>query len=137
MSVREESVRPDHSRVLGVAAWTAVALYAWIAGSFPSFTWAATAAVLLPGVAIFLAGTVGHAATTEGPPPRRVSGRAVLVWSVPVGAFCVLEVVNDMLGSTYAHPTLSVLMDPVLTQHPLRSLAIFGWLVGGWRLVQR
>ena len=36
---------------------------------------------------------------------------------------------------SYAHPTISVLSDPVLATHPGRSIALFVWLALGWFLV--
>jgi hypothetical protein len=45
--------------------------------------------------------------------------------------------VNDELGSTHAHPTLSVLADPVLAQHAGRSVAMGLWLAAGLALVRR
>jgi hypothetical protein len=45
--------------------------------------------------------------------------------------------VNDLLGSTWAHPTLSVLADPLLAGHPGRSAAMLAWLAAGLALVRR
>jgi hypothetical protein len=59
------------------------------------------------------------------------------VWSVPLLGFSALEIVNDTLGSTWEHPTLSVLADPVLAGHPGRSAALLAWLAAGVALVRR
>jgi hypothetical protein len=134
VSIRDESLRPARTRAGELAAWSGVAGYSWVAGRYPSFTWQATVAVLLPGIAVFVAGVL---APSRLPEPRRVGRRAGVIWSIPVGAFCLLEIVDDMLGSTYEHPTLSSLMDPVLQVHAFRSIAIFCWLAAGWQLVKR
>jgi hypothetical protein len=39
--------------------------------------------------------------------------------------------------TSYAHPTLSALTDPVLASHPGRSLALAVWLLIGGYLVRR
>jgi len=129
------SVRPIRSRLRGLTGWAGVAVYAWVGAGFPSLTWQATVAVLLPGAAVLLRGTVGP--PPERPPAPHVGRRAVLVWSVPFGAFCLLEIVNDLLGSTWEHPTLSVLLDPALARHDVRAAALFSWLAAGWWLVRR
>ncbi len=49
----------------------------------------------------------------------------------------VVELTNFLLGSTYAHPTLSVLADPALDHYSIRSLAYFAWLGAFWGLVRR
>jgi hypothetical protein len=118
------------------AAGCAAIAYAWIAGAYPSFSWQSSAAVLAPGLLL-----LGYAAVT-GPrrpprPARRLDRRAVAVWSVPLLSFSALEIVNDLLGSTWAHPTLSVLADPLLAGHPGRSAAMLAWLAAGLALVRR
>jgi len=37
---------------------------------------------------------------------------------------------------SYAHPTISVLTDPVLASHVGRSILLFVWLAVGWFLVR-
>jgi hypothetical protein len=127
---------PPHLRRQRAAAACAAIAYAWIAGAYPSFSWQSSAAVLAPGLLL-----LGYAAVT-GPrrplrPARRLDRRAVAVWSVPLLSFCALEIVNDLLGSTWAHPTLSVLADPLLAGHPGRSAAMLAWLAAGLALVRR
>jgi len=125
---------PRRSWRLAVAG--AAVGYAWLAGAYPSFSWQSSAAVLAPGLLL-----LGYAGAT-GPrrplrPARRLGRRAGLVWSVPLLGFSALEIVNDTLGSTWEHPTLSVLADPVLAGHPGRSAALLAWLAAGVALVRR
>jgi hypothetical protein len=37
---------------------------------------------------------------------------------------------------SYAHPTISVLTDPLLASHVGRSILLFVWLAAGWFLVR-
>ena len=125
-----------HVRRRQAAAACAAITYAWIAGAYPSFSWQSSAAVLAPGLLL-----LGYAAVA-GPrrplrPARRLDRRAVAVWSVPLLSFSALEIVNDLLGSTWEHPTLSVLADPLLAGHPGRSAAMLAWLAAGLALVRR
>ena len=71
------------------------------------------------------------------PAPPRPSWAGIGAWAVPILGFSALEIVNDRLGSTYQHPTLSVLMDPVLDSPVNRTAAVAVWLLGGWELVRR
>jgi hypothetical protein len=41
------------------------------------------------------------------------------------------------VGNNDAHPTFSMLSDPVLSFGPTRALCAFGWLAGGWYLLGR
>lgn len=106
-----------------------------IGGFFPSFSPAANVYVLLVGGALFWLGMSGRAL---GPPrPATPLGRGVLWWLVPLAVLVVAELVNFALGSTPAHPTLSLLADPLLDHYLPRALGYYGWLVAYWGLVQR
>ncbi|HYT10464.1 MAG TPA: hypothetical protein VEL73_07360 [Mycobacteriales bacterium] len=121
----------------GAVAGCLVALaYAWVAGGYPSFSWPAALAVLVPGIGVLAYGVV-TAARRPQPPVRPLTRRGVVAWSVPVLAFSALEIVNDKLGSTWEHPTLSVLLDPVLADHLGRSLGLLAWLAAGLALARR
>ncbi|HEY9473447.1 MAG TPA: hypothetical protein VIS06_06275 [Mycobacteriales bacterium] len=131
----EGTVSSPRARRGVVWAWVVVVLYCWLAGGFGSFSWQSTAAVLVPGLTIFALGVARPPDRRPRPVPIGVTG--AVAWSVPLLSFCVLEIVDDLLGSTPAHPTLSVLMDPVLDVHVWRSMAYFAWIVVGWALVKR
>ncbi|HEY9392227.1 MAG TPA: hypothetical protein VIR27_20945 [Mycobacteriales bacterium] len=135
MTTGEGTVSSPRARRGVVSAWVAVILYCWLAGGFGSFTWQSTVAVLVPGLTVFALGVARPPDRRPRPVPVGATGAAA--WSVPLLTFCVLEIVDDLLGSTYAHPTLSVLMDPVLDGHVWRSMAYFVWIVTGWALVKR
>jgi len=119
-----------------VAVWSAAAVFAWVAGGLESFTAAAEVAVLLPVLVLF--GIAVFAPPPRKPAPRQVPLRGWLAWLVPILGFCGLEVVNGFIfGSVPAHPTWSILMDPVLEWHPARAGAVLIWIVAGWELVRR
>ena len=59
-----------------------------------------------------------------------------------VVALGLFELTNLLLQpslttDSYAHPTLSVMTDPVLASHPGRSAVLFLWLALGWFLFRR
>ena len=112
----------------------AFALLALIGGFFPSFSVAANLYVLVLGGAIMWLGLSGR--MPKRPSPARLS-RAAAWWLVPASLLVAVEFSNFMLGSTYAHPTLSLLADPALQHYSARSFAYFTWLGGYWALVRR
>lgn len=131
----EESISRVRPRPIELVLWGLAAPYAWVVAAYPSFSWQANAAVLVPGVGLFAYGIVARPARL--PAPRRISRKAAVVWSVPVLAFCTLEVVNDVLGSAYTSPTMSELLDGLFDDRLPRAAGIFLWLAAGWQLVRR
>jgi hypothetical protein len=73
--------------------------------------------------------------------PRREApsglARHGLWWLVPVLFFAMVEIVNFALGSTFDHPTLSLLADPALDDELVRSAVYFAWLSAFWGLIKR
>jgi hypothetical protein len=112
----------------------AVVALSLVGGAFPSFSVAANVYVLLLGGALAWLGLSGR--VPKRPRPKRVS-RAAAWWLVPTLAAALLELVDYLLGSTPAHPTLSGLMDPVLAGYLPRSAAYCAWLCAFWGLVRR
>lgn len=109
-------------------------LLALVGGLFPSFSMSANVYVLVVGGVLMWLGLSGRVA--KRPSPWRL-GRGAAWWLLPAGLFVAIELSNDLLGSTYAHPTLSVLLDDPLTVYSVRSLAYFAWLGAFWGLVRR
>ncbi len=113
----------------------AAVVYAWVGGSFDSFTTASVLAVGFPGVLGVLT------ASSRWPDERAVGPRrpprAALVWAAWFVATALWEAYAFLKGSTPAHPTLSVLLDGPLANHAVRTVFFFGWLNLGWRLLQR
>jgi hypothetical protein len=111
-----------------------LALFAVVAARFPSFSTGATVMVMISGGLLFWLGL--STAVPRQPSPRRLDSVA-LWWLVPTGALLVVEAINFGLGSTYDHPTLSKLTDPVLQRYPAKVAFYFGWLASFWGLVRR
>jgi hypothetical protein len=107
---------------------------ALVGGLFPSFSVTANLYVLVLGGVLMWLGLSGRVA--KRPSPWRLT-RAAAWWLVPATLFVLVELGNDLLGSTYAHPTLSVLLDDPLAHYSVRSLAYFAWLGAFWGLVRR
>lgn len=110
----------------------AVAVVAWVVAGFGSFSVGSTVFVFAVGGAIVVAALAG------GPVMRqRLDPVGVAIWAVPVLAFTALELVNYARGSTFAHPTVSILLDGPLEQRLVRTAAILLWLAAGWWLARR
>jgi hypothetical protein len=154
-------VAPAH-RVRRLVPVLVLALLALIGGLFTSFSPLANLYVLLVGGALACLGLSGRlirrpasvplAVPEVGPDPvpaptaarapravgsRAVGSRAAAWWLVPVLLLGVVELVDFSLGSTYPHPTLSVLLDPVLDRYLARAAVYFGWLAAFWGLARR
>jgi hypothetical protein len=124
------------SRTLSPALrWAAALLFAVLVSDARSLTLPASLLVLAGGLGVWWAGKYA-------PPPlllpgATVSAAGVIVWAVVFGAFAVWELAAFAIGNNDAHPTFSMLSDPVLSFGPTRALCAFGWLAGGWYLLGR
>ena len=117
----------------------ALLLYAFLAGFLARFTWPMSVAVLVPGAAAVAVGWHRAERETAEPPITR---RGALQWSSVFVAIALWELTNLLLqpslrSDSHAHPTMSVLMDPVLATHAGRSVTLAAWLVVGWFLLER
>ncbi|MQA84820.1 MAG: hypothetical protein GEV03_09400 [Streptosporangiales bacterium] len=121
--------RPTRAILAGFGA----AGFAGVAGGFASFTWQATVCVMLGGAVIVLLGMLRPQRRRLAPTPRR----GALAWAILAVGFLGWEGSALVTGSGPSHPSLSLLLDPVLEPHAVRSVAFLGWLLGGWMLVRR
>jgi len=110
------------------------ALISLVGAAFPSFSVGATMLVLAAGGVLFRLGFSDQLPRRES--PRRLSRHAAW-WLLPALALGVIEFVSLAMGSTYDHPSLSQLADPLLEGYPVRAVAYFGWLSAYWGLVRR
>lgn len=127
---------PLRRQVLLVAAAGAVA---WIGSGFQSHSTSATVAVAITAVAVLVLATRQPPRTAEQTPRLR---RALVWWSVLVVAALLWEAYAfvqqpDWTAASYAHPTLSTLLDPILEQRPFRFIGWLIWLRAGWVLMTR
>lgn len=117
-------------------SWGAVGLgYSLIAGSFRRLTLPAEIGTLLPGAALVwyaLRPTTPHL-----PAPAPIPRRNTVAWATVAVAFAVWELYAVARGSTHAHPTLSILMGPLIGPPPARAAGYAMWLMAGVWVVRR
>ena len=125
----EASRRPPRAALIVVG----MAGFAWVAGGFASFTWQALASVLVGGAVVAVLGTRGS------PRRRRVGGRprGMSAWVIWAAALLAWWGSAFLTGSRPSHPTLSLLLDPLLQVHPVKSIAFLAWMLAGWALLRR
>jgi hypothetical protein len=106
--------------------------YAGLAGLCRPLTLPAAVAVAVP--AIVLVVLDAH----RRPPPRVALGRRhAAPWTVLTVLFATWEASAALWGNDGAHPTLSLLLDPVLATYPGRVAGWLTWLAVGRWLVTR
>jgi len=118
----------------------AAVAYAAIVGAFGRYSWPATVAVVAPG-AIALVITWG-ASRDPRPGVAPLDPVGAVAW---IGAFvglalwelAALLLQPSLTTDSYAHPTISVLTDPLLVTHPGRSITLLLWLGLGWFIMER
>ena len=114
-------------------------LYAVLIGEFGRYSAPATVAVLAPGAAgLFLAWRAPERSVHEAP---AITLKGALAWAgvfVTLGLWELVQLLLQPSLSTdsYAHPTISVLSDPVLASDLGRAVVLFAWLAFGWFLVR-
>lgn len=133
------STRPIQSLVRSGPFVLAAGLGSALASLFAAHSWPLTVVVGLVGVL-----GLGWAWVTLGdsPPVGRLSLSGWLPWATVLSALGVWEL-SALIGQptleagSYAHPTISYLLDPVLATYPGRLLGILLWLVAGRILVAK
>lgn len=109
-------------------------LISLVGALFPSFSVGANMLVLAAGGTLFWLGLSDRL-------PRRGSSLRLASragwWLLPALLLAFVELTNFALGSTHAHPTLSMLADPILEGYLARAAAYFAWLMAYWGLVRR
>lgn len=128
-------------RPLAAAALLAAGvLYAWLAGTFSRYSWPATVAVAGLGAIVVLIGWRGLLLLRPARDRLPVAGTAAWVGVLVLG--CLWELVSlfrqrSLTTTSYAHPTISALTDPVLASTGGRAAVLAAWLAIGWYLVRR
>src|SRR5215469_7779981 len=109
--------------------------YAWFAGGSAPFTNRALISVLIPGAVL---GAIAY-----GRPPQRVQAPESIdvtgfsYWIVALALLFEWEASSFRDGSPRWHPSLTELINPILTPHSIKSAAFVVWLLAGWGLVKR
>jgi hypothetical protein len=75
-------------------------------------------------------------------PTAAIAPVGVAAWASAFIALGLWELTQLLLQpslttDSYAHPTISTMMDPILATHPGRSILMIVWLGFGWFLMQR
>jgi hypothetical protein len=128
-------------RVLLALAWLVAAVsYVLVVGSFIRYSWPATAAVLGLGALVVAIGWRGPRRPRAR--PARPSRAGLLLWLAVILAGCLWELQAllqqpTLTASSYTHPTISTLTDPMLAGGAGRSVLLAVWLLFGWFLVER
>jgi hypothetical protein len=138
LSERARSVSLGRRILLGLGGAIGLIVFVWVAGSFGRYTWPVTVAIVIPAGAVVALSSRGPLRARPAPGPLDAFG--VLAWGAVFVAVGVLELVSLLLQpslrvSSYAHPTLSYLMDPILSSHAGRSITLLVWLGIGWFLL--
>lgn len=127
-------------RVLALAWLAGGAMYVLVVGSFSRYSWPATVAIVGLGAAVVVTGWRGtrhsRPATAKLPATGLALWGAVLVAGGLWELSALLQQPN-LATSSYTHPTISTLTDPVLSSWAGRSIVLAGWLGLGWFLVER
>jgi hypothetical protein len=135
------SARARRRRPALLVAWLASGvLYAVVVGSFSRYSWPATVAVAGLGAVVVAIGWRGPRHTRPAPPRPPLTG--LVLWGALAVACCLWELWSlleqpNLATSSYAHPTISTLTDPVLSTWAGRSVVLAAWLGLGWFLVER
>jgi hypothetical protein len=101
---------------------------------------------VIASLAVAAVGVTAIALSWHGPlhdePLEPVEPVGKVLWALVVVALAGWELTNlflqpSLTADSWAHPTLSVLSDPVLGSPIGRSLMLFAWLRVGWGLLRR
>ncbi len=121
-------------------AMLAAVAYAVIVGGFGRYSWPATVAVVVPGaIALIL---TWRNSFSPRPAVAALDPVGSIAWisafvGLAIWELAALLLQPSLTTDSAAHPTISVLTDPVLATHPGRSIALLLWLGLGWFIMQR
>jgi hypothetical protein len=128
-------------RVLVIAGLVAGgAVFAAVTGLFSRYSWPATAAVMGLGAVAVVIGWRGPVRQRQARDRLPVAGTAA--WGGLLVLGCLWELVAllrqpSLTTTSYAHPTISALTDPVLAGAGGRTAVLAAWLALGWYLIRR
>lgn len=131
--------RPPRLRLVAIGSAAAV-VYALTVGSFTRYSWPATAGVVGIGASVVVAGWGGP--TRQRQIPAKFTRIGAVTWGILFLIACLWELTALLMQpnietSSYAHPTISTLSDPLLASAPGRTIALLGWIALGAYLVER
>jgi hypothetical protein len=138
--LRSASIGEKAGEQRPIMALTFAIVYAVVIGGFDRYSWPATFAVVVPGVVGLL--VAFQRAQSPGPESAPIGRVGAIAWAAVFVSLGLWELANlllqpDLVTGSYAHPTLSTLLDPVLAVHSGRSALLLAWLGLGWYLARR
>jgi hypothetical protein len=132
--VRRGIARPA---VIAVIAAALLAAYAWWAVELPAFSAAASAAVVLPGVAVAALAGVGIGIRRRDRPPPPVTAAGVGRWALVAALAAGWQIAAYLQHPRDDHPTLSSLTNAALDSQAARAAAFVAWLAVTAALARR
>jgi hypothetical protein len=116
------------------------AAYAGVVGAVSRYSWPATVGIVALGTLVVAIGWRGP--LRSRPVATQLPAAGTAVWGGLFVAGCLWELAAllkqpTLTESSYAHPTISTLTDPVLASSTGRWVVLAGWLALGWYLVDR
>jgi hypothetical protein len=135
------SLVPGRWRPLVIVAMVAGGgLYAYVVGTFPRYSWPATAGVIGLAVVVVALGWRGPLRLRPDPGKLPIAGAVLWTGLLLVGVMWELAALflqPTLTTMSYAHPTISELTSPLLAAHAGRSVALGIWVAIGGYLAQR
>jgi hypothetical protein len=130
---------PPRLRLVAIGSAAAV-IYALTVGSFTRYSWPATAGVVGLGASVVVVGWGGPARQRQV--PAKFARIGAFTWGSLFIAASLWELTALLMQpnietSSYPHPTISTLTDPLLASAPGRALALLGWIALGAYLMER
>jgi hypothetical protein len=118
-----------------LATGVLVACYAWVAAASAPFSTRALFAVLIPGAVL---GGIAYGRSPERiPAPESLDVAGFSYWIVALALLFEWEASAFRGGVAPWHPSLTDLINPLISPHPVRTAAFAIWLLSGWGLVKR
>jgi hypothetical protein len=112
-----------------------VVAYSWVASASAPFSTRALISVLLPGAVL---GAIAFRRPPERiAPPESIDITGFSYWIVALALLFEWEASAFRENANWLHPTLTDLVNPLLTPHPVRTGAFVIWIASGWALVRR
>jgi len=121
---------PPRLRLVAIGSAAAV-IYALTVGSFTRYSWPATAGVVGLGASVVVVGWGGP--TRQRRIPAKFTRIGAFTWGIlffgaSLWELAALLMQPNIATSSYAHPTISTLTDPLLASAPGRTVALLGWI---------
>jgi hypothetical protein len=124
-------------RLLTLLAPAAAVVWSWFASGVRTFTRPAEFLTFIPGAVVLLVTLLPSSRLPKAGVARsRYRRWSVLPWLALVAAIVGLELLQLFAKPRSTHPTLSSMLNTLLSTHPSRFLGYLGFLVLGWLLIR-